>query len=78
MSRRNSAPNAALAAVAAAPQPSCPASARVVLSAAVNHRRLRRLRPEKHRGDQDPRAIAVVERDECVGRRADLRLMSRR
>jgi len=43
----HSAPNAVLAAVAAAPQPSCPASASVVLSAAANHRRFRRLRPEK-------------------------------
>ena len=29
-----------------------------------------------HRGDQDPRAIALVERDQCVGRRADLRLIA--
>src|SRR5262245_17459052 len=44
--RSDSAPNAVLAAVAAAPQPSCPASDSVVLSAAANHRRLRMLRPE--------------------------------
>src|SRR5262245_53617152 len=44
--RKDSTPNAVLAAVAAAPQPSCPASAKVVLSAAANHRRLRRLRPD--------------------------------
>src|SRR6202040_2974711 len=37
MSKRKSAPRAALEAVAAAPQPFCPASARVVLSAAANH-----------------------------------------
>jgi hypothetical protein len=29
-----------------------------------------------HRSDQDPRAIVVVERDECVGRSANLRLMA--
>ena len=46
MSTRNSPPSAALEAVAAEPQPSCPASAKVVLSAAANHRRLRTARPE--------------------------------
>src|SRR5262249_15917370 len=46
MSGRNTAPTAALEAVAAAPQPSCPASARVTLSAAANHMRLRTARPE--------------------------------
>ena len=30
----------------------------------------------EHRSDQDPRAIAVVEPDECVCRRADLRLIA--
>ena len=30
----------------------------------------------KHRSDQNPRAIAAVERGECVGRRADLRLIA--
>src|ERR1700737_4411048 len=44
--RRSIAPNALLEAVAAAPQPSCPASARVTLSAAANHRRLRIDRPK--------------------------------
>src|SRR5216684_3208292 len=44
-SRRNRTPTAALEAVAAAPHPSCPASARVVLSAAANHMRLRIDRP---------------------------------
>ncbi len=43
---RKSAPSAALEAVAAAPQPSCPASARVVRIAAANHMRLRTARPK--------------------------------
>ena len=30
--------------------------------------------PGEHRSDQDPRAVAAVERGECVGRRADVRL----
>jgi len=30
----------------------------------------------EHRSDQDPCAIAVIERDQCVGRRADLRLIA--
>ena len=30
----------------------------------------------ERRGEQDPRAITVVERDECFGRRADLRLIA--
>ena len=46
MSKRNNPPSVALEAVAAAPQPSCPASAKVVLSAAANHRRLRIDRPK--------------------------------
>ena len=46
MSRRNSPPSAALEAVTAAPQPSYPASANVVLRAAANHSRLRTVRPE--------------------------------
>src|SRR5712691_2633950 len=46
MSKKNRPPRAALDAVAAAPQPSFPASARVFLSAAANHRRLRTARPE--------------------------------
>src|SRR2546427_2028569 len=52
-STRNIPPNAALEAVAAAPQPSCPASARGVLSDAANHMRLRMFRPE------GPAAITV-------------------
>lgn len=43
---RNSTPTAVLEAVAAAPQPSCPASAKVVFSAAAKHRRLRTARPK--------------------------------
>ena len=31
---------------------------------------------EEHRSDQGMRAIAVVERGECVGRRADVRLVA--
>lgn len=45
-SNSKSPPTAALEAVAAAPQPSCPASARVVLIAAANHIRFRMARPE--------------------------------
>ena len=45
MSREYSAPNAALDTVAAVPQPSCPASTRVFLSDAANHRRLSVFRP---------------------------------
>src|SRR5262249_54144648 len=44
--RSNSPPTAALEAVAAAPHPSCPASASTDLSAAANHIRLRAERPE--------------------------------
>src|SRR4029077_9432956 len=50
MSRRKSAPSAALEAVAAAPQPSCPASTKVALSAAANHRRFRIDRPKNTAG----------------------------
>src|SRR5262249_36772029 len=46
MSRRNSPPTAALAAVAAAPQPSRPPSDKVVLIAAANHMRLRTAMPD--------------------------------
>src|SRR5262249_55017857 len=45
--RRSIPPTAVLEAVAAAPQPSCPASARVVLSAAANHSRLRTVMPQE-------------------------------
>ena len=41
MMMKNTPPSAALEAVTAAPQPSRPASAKVVLIAAANHRRLR-------------------------------------
>src|SRR4029077_7751699 len=44
--KRKRDPRAALDAVAAAPQPSCPPSPRVVLSAAANHMRLRTAKPE--------------------------------
>src|SRR5262245_4967523 len=44
---RNNVPTAALDAVAAAPQPSCPASVKVVLIAAANHIRLSTANPEK-------------------------------
>ncbi len=74
MSKRKSAPRAALEAVAAPRQPSCPASAR---------RPERPLEPHgiedsqavKYGRDQNPHAIAVVEVCQCVGRCADLRLM---
>jgi len=45
ISKRKRDRRAALDAVAAAPQPSCPASARVVPSAAANHMRLRTAKP---------------------------------
>src|ERR1700758_2294199 len=76
MSKRKSDPRAALEAVAAAPQPSCPASAKVALSAAANHMRLRTANPEKTGSNQDPRAIAVVEGNGGVGRRPDLWLIA--
>src|SRR5258706_5057248 len=46
MRSRNSPPTAALEAVAAAPQPPCPASSKVVRIDAANHIRLRTARPE--------------------------------
>jgi hypothetical protein len=59
--KRKSAPRAALEAVAAAPRPSC---------------EIEDSQPVKHRRDQTPHAIAVVEGCQCVGRCADLRLMA--
>jgi len=45
----------------------------VVLSAASNQR-VEDRHAGDHRSGQDPRAVAAVERGECVGRRADVRL----
>jgi len=52
---------AALEAVAAAPQPSCPASARVVLRRPAKPHEIEDSQAVKHGRDQNPHAIAIVE-----------------
>jgi hypothetical protein len=76
MSRRNSAPNAALEAIAAAPQPSFPASARVFPERRGEPHEVENIQARQRRRDQNPGAIAVVEPVERFGRRTDSRELS--